>query len=203
MGETYDPKLATGNFIPNLDDDDADAPWSAARQRIHDMRTRISLQRDPGELALLQPGAREKVRAALRDAKAALEVNDPRPRLDKFSEPVSRRYQYSLRLPPPPKTTASGLSKNTISSLQQLGLDPSDPFPSRGTLRKVLDLYRHVRWSPDRDANIAILEDAIGWKRTRRSHHQVLMDQMTGATPEPEPFRRGRRRRRDRAVDAG
>jgi hypothetical protein len=187
MGKAYDPKLRHGNFILEEPEDDPDANYdpsttgSTRKQRdaCRALLREIKAKRDPGELALLQPEARAKVRDAVRDARKFLELNDPTPRMDRAGEPVAYRYRYAPKVPKPTKTP-NGISKNTLSNLQQLGLDEHDPFPSRGTLSKILALYRQAPWTPQRDLNIQVLEEAIGWRRERRSSRQVLVDEMNG-----------------------
>jgi hypothetical protein len=187
MGKSYDPKLKRGNFILEEDEDygpeanyDPSLTGSTKAQRdaCRKLLSEIKLKRDPGELALLQPEARAKVRDAVRDARRVLEINDPTPRMDLEGEPVAYGYRHTLSKIPTPVKTPNGLSKNTLSSLQHLGLDEHDPFPSRGTLAKILALYRQSPWTPKRDANIKVLEEAIGWNRERRSSRQVLVDEM-------------------------
>jgi hypothetical protein len=144
---------------------------------------------------MIQPDAREKLRWALRVALANPkrngghswdleglwpEINPPRQKLDKAGEPVAHREREEGRLRPDPITTPDGISEGTRQNMIYMGLQETDPFPTKTTLRKVLAVYKAkpIIKGSGRDEVIRIIEAAIEWTRKRRTKHQMGMDQM-------------------------
>jgi hypothetical protein len=197
MAGAFDPKLNRGTFIMDDWDDysSAVAPQPAERDKYRAMAARMKLMRDPGELAMVQPDAREKLRWALRMALALPEragrkvgeiwelrpeINPPKQRLDKYGEPATYRVRKEGRLRTPPITTPNGISDPTRQHLINLGLQETDPFPTKTTLRKVLAVYKAkpVVTSIARGEAMRIIEDAIEWERPIRTRRQIEMEQM-------------------------
>jgi hypothetical protein len=202
MGRAFDPKLNRGVLIADDWDDYSSvvAPQPAEHDKYRAMVAKIKLMRDPEELALIQPEAREKLRTALRMALALPEMQEassckgeatwelrpilnPREqKFDKRGEPIelAERRKGIGKIRTEANRHPDGISPSTRERLMNLGLKETDRFPSATTLRKVLAVYKAkpIVMDDARLEAIRVIEEAIGWTRERRTRHQMDLEAM-------------------------